>query len=331
MSPILLKKNTLICKQDQNKNNLLSNVNVETPRNPLLSSVIDNVQHSSSPPTYDTSQVLTMNSDVDYMSSKQRHFIKASTLIEDETDEIVNDLMNIVADEKLKIQGSIKRHASFEQISYSDDYTMNKKRYFHHKKSLINSLPPINNNNNNNSHQQKINSRIDYHLLRPEIVLNRYGDIGNYVPKFLRENIAMRSSDSNENIFFRSTNGQLLNGFLKLDVLPITENHYQSTPCLNQQLQKNVHIDGDHRVSHVLKSIEDVLNGIKIHPFTHQHPLKSNIPPSSSKRVASFTIADTKLPVDYRQYLRHTDQATYLYGEEQRQQTILGHSLGYFP
>jgi len=72
---------------------------------------------------------------------------------------------------------------------------------------------------------------------------------------------------------------------------------------------------------------DDVLNGIKI------HPLKSNIPPSSSKpkRVASFTVADTQLPVDYRQYLRHTDQGVYLYGEEQRRQTTFEHSLGYFP
>jgi hypothetical protein len=177
-----------------------------------------------------------MNSDIHRMSSpsinsKQRHFIKASTSIQDESDEIVNDLMNIVANEKLKTQGSIKRHASFEQISYSDDITMNKKRYFHHKKRLLTPLPTINNNNNNNS------SKIDGHLVQPQIVLNRYGDIGNYVPKFLRENMAIRSSDSNENIFFRSTNGQLLNGFLKLDVLPIKsikENHYQSTPCLNQ-------------------------------------------------------------------------------------------------
>jgi hypothetical protein len=51
----------------------------------------------------------------------------------------------------------------------------------------------------------------------------------------------MRSSDSNENIFFRSTNGQLLNGFLKSDILspkPMdgnhNNNHYLSTPCLNQ-------------------------------------------------------------------------------------------------
>jgi hypothetical protein len=39
----------------------------------------------------------------------------------------------------------------------------------------------------------------------------------------------------------------------------------------------------------------------------------------------------TELPVDYRQYLRHTDQGVYLYGEKQYPQTTLEHSLGYFP
>jgi hypothetical protein len=256
-------------------------------------------------------------------TSKQRHFIKASTLIQDESDEIVNDLMNIVAAEELKTQASVKRHASFEQISYSDDNTMNKKRYFHNKKRLLNPIPTT----NNNSHQQKLNSNIDGHLLRPHVALNRYGDIGNYVPKFLRENITMRSSDSNENIFFRSTNGQLLNGFLKLDFSPkksMNNNHYQSTPCLNNT-------DDDHQVPHVIKSIGNGLNDIQIHPFLHQHPLKSNRSSSRPKRVASFTITDTELPVDYRQYLRHTDQGTHLYGEQKRQQTTLEHSLGYFP
>ncbi len=212
---------------------------VHTPRNPLSSSSIlrNHIQHSSAS-SDDTSKVLTMNSDVHCMSSpcsssKPRHFIKASTLIPDESDEIVNELMNIVATEQLKTQGSIKRHASSEQISYSDDYIMNKKRYFHNKKRLLNPIPTI----NNNLHQPKINPRIGGYLLRPEIVLNRYGDIGNYVPKFLRENITMRSSDSNENIFFRSTHGQLLNGFLQLDILATKstqENHSQSIPCLNQ-------------------------------------------------------------------------------------------------
>jgi hypothetical protein len=132
--------------------------------------------------------------------------------------------MNLVATEELKTQASIKRHASFEQISYSDDYTMNKKqRYFHNKKCLLNPIPTI----NHNLHQSKIPPRIEGQLVRPEIVINRYGDIGNYVPKFLRENITMRSSDSNENIFFRSGNGQLINGFLKLDILST------STPSLN--------------------------------------------------------------------------------------------------
>jgi hypothetical protein len=266
------------------------------------------------------------------MSSKQRHFIKASTLIQDESDEIVNDLMNIVATEKLKSQGSSKRHASFDQISHSDDNTMNKKRYFHNKKRLLNPIP-------NNPHPQKVHSMIEGHLVRPQIVVNRYGDIGNYVPKFLRENTTMRSSDSNENIFFRSTNGQLLNGFLKLDFLPpkksvVNEdiNHYQSDQniySLVQQLQNNqnsrmsdMEINDDHRVHHVQKSMEDMINSIKVNPF-----------PSTSKpkRIASFTNIDTESPVDYRQYLRHTDQGAYLYGEEQRQQTTLEHSLGYFP
>jgi len=184
-----------------------------------------------------------MNSDIHRMSSpcstsKQRCFIKASSsLIQDESDEIVNDLMNIVASEQLKNQVSVKRHASFDQTSYSNDSIMNKKRYFYNKKRLLNSIPAI----HDTPHQQKSISMIDGHLLRPHIVLNRYGDIGNYVPKFLRENVTMRSSDSNENIFFRSTNGQLLNGFLKSDILspkPMdgnhNNNHYLSTPCLNQ-------------------------------------------------------------------------------------------------
>ena len=49
------------------------------------------------------------------------------------------------------------------------------------------------------------------------------------------------------------------------------------------------------------------------------------------KRVASFTVTDSQSPVNYRQYLRHTDQGAYLYGEGKRQQTTLEHSLGYFP
>ncbi|CAF4815937.1 unnamed protein product, partial [Rotaria magnacalcarata] len=62
----------------------------------------------------------------------------------------------------------------------------------------------------------------------------------------------MRSSDSNENIFFRATNGHILNGFLNLDFSSKSEvntknpnrnnnnnnnndnnSHYQSSPCLN--------------------------------------------------------------------------------------------------
>ncbi|CAF2556376.1 unnamed protein product [Rotaria sp. Silwood2] len=381
---------------EEQNNHILSNVDsndvvhltTNTPRNPLssFSLLINNVQHP--PPFHDTSKVLTMNRDIYRMSSpcstsKQRHFIQASSLIQDESDEIVHDLLNIVAIEQIKSQVSIKRQASFDQTSYSDDNKMNKKRYFHNKKRLLKSIPTI----NNITHQQKFNSIIDGHLLRPQFVLNHYGDIGNYVPKFLRENITMRSSDSNENIFFRSTNGQLLNGFLKLDFLStksingynnnnnnINNNRYQSTPYLNpdqniyslvQQLRNdqtksfiNIHqvnsnisnrmfdmktnsTDDDHRVPYILKSIEDVKHGNKVYPFTsnsylHQHPSKLNMSSSSSKpkRVTSFTNGDTELPVDYRQYLRHTDQGAYLYGEEQRQQqqqTTLEHSLGYFP
>lgn len=74
----------------------------------------------------------------------------------------------------------------------------------------------------------------------------------------------------------------------------------------------------DHRVPHMSKSFADIL-----HPqFT------SSIRP---KRVASFTVADSQSPINYRQYLRHTDQGAYLYGEGKRQQTTLEHSLGYFP
>lgn len=99
--------------------------------------------------------------------------------------------------------------------------------------------------------------------------------------------------------------------------------HYQSSPC-------------------ILKSKEDVINGIKALPFqmnsnVYPTPCKVNVLPTSSKpkRVASFSIGEAKLPVDYRQYLRHTDQGAYLYAEEQRQlaerEKSLEHSLGYFP
>ena len=191
--------------------------------------------HSSSSSSNVTSKVLTINRDFSRMSSptKARHFIKASKFIEDESDEVVNDLMNLVASEKLKSQNSIKRHASSEQIPSTDESTMNKKRYFHNKKRLLNPSPTLNESPN----PWKIPPRVQGQLLRPEIVINRYGDIGNYVPKFLRENITTRSSDSNENIFFRSNNGQLINGFLQMDILSsksTQENHSQSTPCLNQ-------------------------------------------------------------------------------------------------
>jgi hypothetical protein len=259
---------------------------------------------------HDTSQVLNMDNDIHRMSSpcptsirtlttkhpqqqqqQQRHFIKASSssssLVIDESDEVVNDLMNIVVAEKLKTidmnscQVPIKRHASFDHSSSSNgynDHTINKKRYqFHHnnkKRSLLansNPLPTIISANNtpvlsrtttNLDHtqqqQQQTSSILESHLLRPQFVLNRYGDIGNYVPKLLRENTTtttMRSSDSNENIFFRATNGHILNGFLNLDFSSPAQtttattaingnhnnnnnySHHRSSPCLNEDNQ----------------------------------------------------------------------------------------------
>jgi hypothetical protein len=211
---------------------------------------------------------------------QQRHFIKASSssssLIIDESDEVVNDLMNIVVAEKLKTidtnscQVPVKRHASFDQTSSSNGYnehTMNKKRFqFNHNNNkkrtlLLNSNPlptilsadntPVISRTTTNVEQQQI---LDNHLLRPQFVLNRYGDIGNYVPKLLRENAptnstTIRSSDSNENIFFRATNGHILNGFLNLDFSSTTSttngnhnnnnnhSHYRSSPCLNEDNQ----------------------------------------------------------------------------------------------
>jgi hypothetical protein len=86
-----------------------------------------------------------------------------------------------------------------------------------------------------------------------------------------------------------------------------------------------------------------IMGGIKVLPSTSypsQRPLKSACSPAIIKprRVASFTIADTELPIDYRQFLRHTDQGVHLYGQEQQRQqhqqqkpTTLEHSLGYYP
>ena len=264
--------------------------------NPLTSSSIlfQEIQQSHS----DTNKVLAMDSDYHQrvgsptnssiptlstkhrQQSQQRHFIKASTsssssLIFDESDEVVNDLMNIVVAEKLKTnenhssQVPIKRHASFDQTSLSNgqhEHTSTKKRYqFHHhhkKRSLLmstNPLPTIPSANNTpvmsrtatNSEENQPLSPIDNHFLRPQFILNRYGDIGNYVPKLLRENVtatsnALRSSDSNENIFFRATTGNILNGFLNLDFNSSsntnnnnnnqhTREHYRSSPCLNDE------------------------------------------------------------------------------------------------
>ncbi|CAF4439075.1 unnamed protein product, partial [Adineta steineri] len=80
--------------------------------------------------------------------------------------------------------------------------------------------------------------------------------------------------------------------------------------------------------SQQIKPIPAAMGGIKVLPFTpttsypSQRLLKSSCSSSSVKprRVASFTVADTELPVDYRQYLRHTDQGVHLYGEEQQRQ-----------
>lgn len=240
------------------------------------------IHRMSSPCSTSTRTLMTK-----HPQQQQRHFIKASSssssLVIDESEEVVNDLMNIVVAEKLKTIDtnanpvSIKRHASFDQSSSSNgynDHTTNKKRYpFHqHNKKrsfLVNSnpLPTILSANNTpilsrtttttaNGEQQSQqqqplsnSSVIEAHLSRPQFVLSRYGDIGNYVPKLLRENTStstasMRSSDSNENIFFRASNGHLLNGFLNLDFSsPTTANgnhnnnnnhQYRSSPCLNE-------------------------------------------------------------------------------------------------
>lgn len=65
-------------------------------------------------------------------------------------------------------------------------------------------------------------------------------------------------------------------------------------------------IDNSRRIP----SFEDILNDIKNHSFL----------PSS------------KLPINYRQYLRHTNQGIYRCDQEKQcQQTTLEHSLGYFP
>jgi hypothetical protein len=357
---------------------------------------------------------------------QQRHFIKASSssssLIIDESDEVVNDLMNIVVAEKLKTidtnscQVPVKRHASFDQTSSSNGYnehTMNKKRFqFNHNNNkkrtlLLNSNPlptilsadntPVISRTTTNVEQQQTPSILDCHLLRPQLVLNRYGDIGNYVPKLLRENATpttMRSSDSNENIFFRATNGHILNGFLNLDFSSPTltnknlnnnnnHHHHRSFPCLNEEnqdrsifslvrqlrktkesslsnqtinnIETNNNMDDEQHVpscriprvilqSQQIKPMAAAMGGIKVLPFIpatsypSQRLLKSSCSSSSAaaakpRRVASFTHADSEFPTDYRQFLRHTDQGVYLYGEEQQrqQQSTLEHSLGYFP
>ena len=84
--------------------------------------------------------------------------------------------------------------------------------------------------------------------------------------------------------------------------------------------------EDDHRIPHIVKSLEEILNDIDMCSFasnssSHQHPSKPNISFSSSKpkRVPSMIIVSSKSSVDYRQYLRNTDQAAYLYREKQMQ------------
>lgn len=277
----------------------------------LTNNVTNHNTEQGTNPCHDTSQVLNGETDLrrkpstcsaptynfsgrshqpQQQQQQQRHFIKASSSTAlDESDEVVNDLMNIVVAEKLKtvdmnsIPIPIKRHASFDHTPSNDSNgnTMNKKRFqFHNnnkKRSLFatsNPLPTIISANNTpvisrtttnveqqslpSSEQQQSASILDNLLLRPQVVINRYGDIGNYVPKLLRENIpaastSMRSSDSNENIFFRATNGHILNGFLNLDFSSKTpakarnanhnnnnnnNSHYRSSPCLNEDNQE---------------------------------------------------------------------------------------------
>lgn len=261
----------------------------ETDTNKVLAVETDGrfIQRVNSPTN---SAIRTLNTK-QHQQSQPRHFIKASTsstssLIFDESDEVVNDLMNIVVAEKLKtnennnlLQVPVKRHASFDQNHAPNgvqDCTSTKKRYqFHHhnqkKRSLLmssNPLPtilsatntPVMTRTGMGAEENQPLSSIDNHLMRPQLILNRYGDIGNYVPKLLRDNVpsasssALRSSDSNENIFFRATNGHILNGFLNLDfnpasnvnnnnnnnnVITSTNNqsryHYRSSPCLNEE------------------------------------------------------------------------------------------------
>ena len=187
----------------------------DTITNPSLnpSSLLINTVENSPLSRDRTSQVLTIPNDNDYMSlpfvstysiKQQRHFIKTSSLIKDESEEILEDLVNLVAMEKFKDQQTAKRLNS----------PMERPERIHSFHS-------------------------DAHILRPSMVVNRYPDIGNYVPKLLRDNVTTRSSDCNENIFFRSSHGQLLNGFLQLDVSaskPIKEKvHYQSMININVQ------------------------------------------------------------------------------------------------
>ena len=97
------------------------------------------------------------------------------------------------------------------------------------------------------------------------------------------------------------------------------------------------------RVSLSVKPPITAMGGVKVLPVS---PLQISSSSSSSKkplkttssgkprRVASFTVVDTELPVDYRQFLRHTNQGDRLYGEEpheKQNQSNLERCLGYLP
>jgi hypothetical protein len=137
------------------------------------------------------------------IDKQQRQFVRTSSSMKNESEEIVDDLMTIVAMEKLNVNNNNVENDSCPMRPIADDTSFNRRRSFHRDKQQVNVVVPL------LEHE---------HILRPSIVVNRYADIGNYVPKLLRDNVTQRSSDSNENIFFRSTHGQLLNGFLQLNV-----------------------------------------------------------------------------------------------------------------
>lgn len=204
-------------------------------------------EHSSS--RDHTSQVLTTSNEIHYMSlpliaspsmKQQRNFVKTSSTIKDESEEILEDLVNIVAVEKFKEEQAMRRRNSTDQYPTSKNgYPSQQKRSFQHKRRSSQCL-------SSQERTERLQTSIidENHCQRPAIVVNRYADIGNYVPKLLRDNVTMRSSDSNENIFFRSSHGHLLNGFLQLDVSsnkPLKDKiQYQSMININIQPETNI-------------------------------------------------------------------------------------------